>query len=147
MKRRQVLIALASVAVIFELAARSSDEAGVAAVIFKRLGYLQLDPRGVRQFARDYTARHLMSPGKLRAVSAAAAVYREMPQSWENFLTSDIAHGEERIVTTFLLSSSLFRSGGAPGAAPGGTVRYLGFFDPLRGGNPFARLRVQTGVA
>lgn len=145
MKRRHVLMGLAGLAVAAELTVHSSDEAGVAAVIFKRLSYLDLDPRGVRQFARDYAARRLMSPVKLRAVSAAGALYSRLPQAWEDFLSRDIAHGEERIVTTFLLSSDLFRGSKSAAEREKRVVRYLGFFDPLRGGNPFARLRAQTG--
>ena len=144
MKRREVLMALGGFVVIGGLAVRSSAEAGVTAVIFKRLGYLNLDHRGVRQFARDCAARGLISTGKLRAVSAAGMLYRELPQPWEDFLSGDIAHGEERIVTTFLLSSDLFQNIGGSAETNRSPVRYVGFFDPLRRGNPFARLRVQT---
>jgi len=145
MKRRQVLMGFAGLAVVAGLAAHSSEEAGVAAVILKRLSYLRLDLRGVRQFARDYAARGLISAGKLRAVSAVGVLYRDLPQRWADFLTRDIGHGEERIVTTFLLSSDFFDSNGKPAEAEVRPVHYVGFFDPLRGGNPFARLRVQTG--
>jgi len=143
MKRREALAALAGFAVVGGLAAHSSAEGGVAAVLFKRLGYLNLDRGDVMRFARDYGARGLMSAGKLRAVSAASALYGAVPQSWEDFVSRDIAHGEERIVTTFLLSSDFFRGAGKAAEPRTSPVRYVGFFDPLRGGNPFARLRVQ----
>lgn len=145
MNRRQALIGLAGLTVTLELAAHSSQEAGVCAIIFKRLGYLNLSSPDVRRFARDYVGRGLMSAGKLRAVSAVAALYRVLPQSWENLVSADVGHGEERIVTTFLLSSNLFRNAGKPPEAGALPVRYLGLFDPLRGGNPFARLREQAG--
>jgi hypothetical protein len=141
MKRRQVLVGIAGVAVVGALATRASEESGIAAMIMKRLSYLKLDPSGVRQFARDFASRHVMSEGKLRVVSAAGPLYGWLPQRWAERLTPDVTYGEERVITLFLLSSDFFGTG----ADASRTVRYLGFFDPLRGGNPFALLRVQTG--
>jgi hypothetical protein len=123
----------------------------VAVIVFKRLDYLKLDEQGVRQFARDYAARHLISEGKLRMVAAAGLLYTHLPISGASFLTSGIHHGEDRIVTKYLLSTDFFQSG----ADESQTVQYLGFYDPLHGcGNPFARpviradgLSASSGVA
>jgi hypothetical protein len=52
-----------------------------------------------------------------------------------NLLTDDIRRGEDRVVTTFLLSTDFFELGSDEARA----VHYVDFFDPLRCGNPFAR--------
>jgi hypothetical protein len=140
MKRRQALLVLAGTALIAGLAARIPEESGVAAILFKRLKYLELDPDGVREFARDYISRRLMSAGKLRVVAAAGPLYARLSPAWGDLLSPDIEHGEDRIVTTFLLSSDFF----AEGADAGRKVTYVGFFDPLRGGNPFASARCRA---
>ena len=115
MKRRQFLWAFAGLVVGAGFTAgssvtNSSEAQGVVAIIFKRLGYLKLDRQGVLQFARDYTKQHLMSAGKLRALSAVRKLYLWVPQAWFNSLMPDIPLREERIVTTFLLSSDFFPS-------------------------------------
>ena len=116
-----------------------SDVEGVVEILHKRLSYLKLDIRGVRQFAHDCAARGLISAHKLRALSVAGALYERVPQTWFDFLAPDVPQGEERVVTMFLLSSDFF-----PGADEGRTVQYLGFFDAQLRVNPFARLRVPT---
>ena len=64
-------------------------------------------------------------------------IYRRLDLGDRNSLTAAIRHGEERIVTNYLLSSDFFVNG----ADESRTVRYLGFYDPLRAcSNPFARL-------
>jgi hypothetical protein len=144
-KRRSLLFALAGAGAVSLAGWRllcGSDEEAVAAIVFKRLGYLKLDEAGVRQFARDYAARHLISEAKLRMVAAAGALYKQVPISGASFLTSGIRHGEDRIVTKYLLSTDFFQSG----ADESQTVQYLGFFDPRNGcGNPFARPVMQAG--
>jgi hypothetical protein len=145
MRRRQALLALAGLTVcggltVVGVAPGASEAAGVVAIIFKRLGYLELDRQGVLQFARDYTTRHLMSARKLSALSAAKPLYDRVPQSWFDRLTPDIPYGEEKVVTAFLLSSDFF-----PAADERRAVRYRGFFDAQRQGSPFARLRTQKG--
>jgi hypothetical protein len=140
MRRRNALLGVASLVVVGGFRLNGSEEEGVEAVLFKRLRYLRVDEQGVRQFARDYAARHLISTVKLRAVAVAGSIYRRVPQACTNLLTMDIQFGEERIVTTFLLSSDFFPVGSSDYAAGGNRViRYLRFFDPLRCGNPFAR--------
>jgi hypothetical protein len=141
MRRRQALLVLGGVATLVGLGARLPEESGVTAILRKRLNYLELDPAGVREFARDYVARQLMSPGKLRVLAAVGPLYTRLSRGWSELLTADIEHGEERIVTTYLLSSDFFA--GVDHADR--TVRYLGFFDPLGGGgNPFANPRCQV---
>jgi hypothetical protein len=142
MRRRQVLLAFAGLAVCGGLTAGvtagSSEADGVVAIIFKRLGYLKLDRQGVLQFAQDYPRRHLTSGRKLRALSAARRLYSRVPSTWFSVLMPDVSRGEERIVATFLLSTDFF-----PGADERRVVRYLGFFDAQVRVNPFARLRAQ----
>jgi hypothetical protein len=143
MRRREILLALTGfglAAAVSSRLLRASDEEGVAAIVFKRLKYLKLDPEGVREFARDYSATGVISSAKLRVVAAAGPLYRNLPLSGANPLANGIRHGEERIVTTFLLSSDFFLSG----ADEGNTVHYLRFFDALQGcRNPFARMVAQ----
>jgi hypothetical protein len=142
--RRQALLGLAGLAVGGAIATGSaivggSDVEGVVEILHKRLSYLKLDIRGVRQFAHDCEARGLISARKLRVLSAAGALYERVPQAWFDFLAPDVPRGEERVVTMFLLSSDFF-----PSADEGRTVRYIGFFDAQLRVNPFARLRVPT---
>jgi hypothetical protein len=138
-KRRSVLAVVAGLGLSGALGWRffgGSEEDGVAVIVHKRLDYLKLDPAGVRQFSRDYAERRLISGAKLRAIAGAAAAYQRL-----DFLAGIVRHGEDRIVTKYLLSSDFFRSG----ADESRTVHYLGFFDPLRScGNPWARA-VDTG--
>ena len=54
-----------------------------------------------------------------------------------------IRHGEERVVSAFLLSSDFFVNG----ADTSRIVRYLGFYDPLKAcSNPFARFPTRDGA-
>ena len=58
MIRRQALLGLAGLAVVGAIATGSaivggSDAEGVVEILHKRLSYLKLDIRGVRQFARE----------------------------------------------------------------------------------------------
>ena len=114
----------------------ASDEDAIVAVLRRCLGYLRLDDDGVRRFAHDYAAAHLISTAKLRALDAVGPLYSHLPFNSRTLLPRDMRRGEERVVTKFLLSSDFF----AHGADMTRTVRYVGLFDPLRGcGNPFAR--------
>ena len=142
MKRRQFLGAAAGVAAAGGLAAArfaaGSEPEAVEAVLRKRLGYLKLERRGVRQFSRDFTARSLMSARKLRALSASGWLYERTPERWLGLLMPNVPFGEDRIVTAYLLSSDFF-----PVCDESRPVRYLGYFDALQRPNPFARLRGQ----
>jgi hypothetical protein len=115
---------------------RSSQEEAILLVLRKRLDYLRLDPQGMRAFAADLVAQHLLSPMRLKLVGAAAPLYRRIGLNGHDFLQETIRHGEERVVSNFLLSSDFFTNG----ADTTRTVRYLGFYDPMKGcSNPFAR--------
>jgi hypothetical protein len=144
MRRRDILLAFAGLSLtglVSSRLLRASNEEGVVAVVFKRLKYLKLDPEGVRNFARDYIAGGVIAGVKLRVVSAAGQLYMNLPLSGVNVLTNGIRHGEERIVTKYLLSSDFFSSG----ADESNTVHYVRLFDALQGCcNPFARPVEQT---
>jgi hypothetical protein len=115
---------------------RSHDEEAVLMVLRKRLGYLRLDEAGMRAFATDLAARKLVSSAKLRLMVTLGPLYRRMDLGERNSVTTAIRHGEERIVTNYLLSSDFFING----ADESRTVSYLGFYDPLHAcSNPFAR--------
>lgn len=102
----------------------STPESAVGMVLRKRLSYLKLDDVGVTAFAADYTAAGKMARGKLRLVAAMAPFYYWLPASDD---TPDaVRHGEERIVTAYLLSSDFFING-ADDSRP---VGYVGLFDP-----------------
>jgi hypothetical protein len=118
---------------------RSSDYEAIVEIIEKRLAYLNKDPEGVRAFARDLSNLHQISSAKMRIVSVLGPVYSSLPLDAENRLTNGIHHGEERVTSSYLLSSDFFLNG----ADETRLVRYLGMYDPLRAcGNPFARLGV-----
>lgn len=118
---------------------QSSDVDGIAAVLCKRLDYLMLDEDGVRTFADDLAARDIVSTSKLRWIEFAGPVYTRLVPAQGNALTRELNHGEERIVSLYLLSSDFFVNG----ADETKLVRYLGFYDPLGQinacGNPFSR--------
>jgi hypothetical protein len=115
---------------------RSHDEEAILMVLRKRLGYLHLDEAGMRAFASDLASRKLVSSGKLRLMVTLGPLYRRLALNERNSITAAIRHGEERIVTNYLLSSDFFING----VDETRTVRYLGFYDPLHAcSNPFAR--------
>jgi len=118
----------------------SSDENAIVAVLQKRLDYLLLDDNGLHAFARDLVAQKVMSSNKLRMLDVAGPVYTQLTvTSYGDALTRAVRHGEERIVTLYLLSSDFFLTG----ADETRMVRYLGYYDPIRNprpsSNPFAR--------
>jgi hypothetical protein len=115
----------------------SSDYDAIVAIIEKRLHYLRKDPDGVRAFARDLAGLHQISSAKIRVVSIARPLYENFALDGDNRFMNGIHHGEERVISGYLLSSDFF----ANGADESRLVRYLGMYDPLRAcGNPFARL-------
>jgi hypothetical protein len=114
---------------------RSSDTEAIVMIIKKRLNYLILDDDNLRQFAKELSASNQVSAKKLRIVPMLGALYEYLPGSG-NFIFDALRHGEERVVSSFLLSSDFFVNG-ADESRP---VKYLGMYDPLRAcGNPFAR--------
>ena len=122
---------------LWRYADASVDDA-IVAVLDKRLNYLRLDPAGVRAFANDLAARDIVSQPRLRLVEMVEPVYSHVALTGDSFVARAVRHGEDRIVTLFLLSSDFFDEN----ADEARMVRYLGFYDPLRRPcrNPFARL-------
>ena len=119
---------------------RSSDENAIIAVLQKRLDYLLLDENGLHAFARDLIAQRIIARNKLRMLDVAGPIYTQLSvTSYGNALTHAVRHGEERIVSLYLLSSDFFLTG----ADETRMVRYLGYYDPIRNprpsSNPFAR--------
>ena len=115
----------------------SHPEDAVTAVLRKRLRHLQLDESGLRDFARDFAASGKMARDKLRLIAALAPLYQWLPS--DDSTPAAVRHGEERLVTAFLLSSDFFLNA-ADERKP---VRYLRLFDPWSNPgacqNPFAR--------
>jgi hypothetical protein len=139
MKRRTFLASAAAllVGVIGWRAAASSPESAVIKVVHKKLDYLKLDAAGVRRFAADLVARKAISSARLRVIDAAGELYTGLSMSHDGALVNAIRHGEDRIVTQYLISSDFFKNG----ADKSRTVQYLGYYDPLVAcNNPFARL-------
>ena len=121
---------------------RSNEEDAILLVLRKRLDYLQLDPQGARAFATDLAASHLLSRMRLKLIGTFAPLYTRFGLNGHDALQAGIRHGEERVVSNFLLSSDFFING----ADTARTVRYLGFYDPLRAcSNPFARFAARDG--
>jgi hypothetical protein len=122
--------------------ARSTQEETIAAIVYKRLAYLKLDAAGVQQFARDFAARRLLSGARLRLVGMLWPLYRRLPLDQSGarlgaILYDRVDHAEERIVSTYLISSDFFLHG----ADQSRVVCYRGCYDALTHacGNPFCR--------
>jgi len=116
--------------------ASSNEPAAIAKVLHKRLGYLKLDPAGVQQFCRDLTAKGVISGGRLRFIDAVGPLYTLPALNADNRVVNSIRHGEDRVITLYLLSTDFFKNG----ADVTRTVSYLHYYDPLIAcGNPFAR--------
>jgi|SRR5208282_4466916 len=114
----------------------SSEEAAIVKVLHKKLGYLKLDADGVQRFARELAASKTISSARLRIIDTAGPLYTGTALTASNMLYDGIHHGEDRVVTIFLLSSDLFKNG----ADQTRSVHYLGLYDPMIAcGNPFAR--------
>lgn len=141
--RRGVL--LGGAAIVGLVALRLSltrPEDAVVTVLRKRLSYLKLDDAGVLAFAKDFTAAGVMARNKLRVIAAMAPLYRWLPA--DDSTPAAVRHGEERIVTAFLLSSDFFRNG-ADEQKP---VTYRHLYDPWAElaacQNPFARRELEA---
>jgi hypothetical protein len=139
MKRRTFL--LSGAALTSALAAWQYFGTNVVDVIQmmvrKRLDYLVLDPAGLERFARDMAALHVNSKARLQTLSLIEPAYVHFPlSSGHNRFAYLLRHGEDRIVSTYLISSDFFLNG----MNESRVVNYLGLPDPLRAcGNPFAR--------
>jgi hypothetical protein len=147
MKRRTFLAgavaAAAAASGLLGLAySRSSQEKTIASIVYRRLPYLKLDHAGVQQFARDFAARRLLSGTRLRLVGLVWPLYRRLRLDHSgsrlgSSLRDRLEHAEERIVSTYLISSDFFTHG----ADQSRVVCYRGCYDALSHacGNPFCR--------
>jgi hypothetical protein len=115
---------------------RSTPEQSIVAILYKRLGYLKLDPGGIERFAQDFAGRHVLSSARLRAVGMLWPLYRRLSLNSSGWC-AHANHAEERIVSTYLISSDFFIGGSDQTK----TVCYLGCYDALTHacGNPFCR--------
>src|ERR1700761_5488433 len=104
-KRRYFLLggAAAVLAAIGIRLGLSSEQDSITAILYKRLNYLKLDSDGVHAFAQDLAARHNISSARLKSVSAMGPLYGHLDSARRNFFMDGIRHGEERVVTNFLL--------------------------------------------
>lgn len=140
--RRQFLVA--TVAGLGALATGryvfGSEEDAIIAVLRKRLDYLILDENGLHAYAADLVDKKIISSRRLRIVDAAGPIYAnlEMPP-FSKALTYELRHGEERVISVYLLSSDFFLNGSDETRV----VQYLGYYDPVsqsrRCANPFSR--------
>lgn len=138
MKRRTFLISTAAIAggALAWRVSRSRDAAAIAKVVQKQLHYLKLDAAGVERFARDMSERKAISSFRLRIIDSAGVLYTAFTPARGGRIDQAMRHGEDRIVTQYLMSSDFF----AHGADESRIVRYLGYYDPLVAcNNPFAR--------
>jgi hypothetical protein len=114
-----------------------SDDEAIAMMLYTRLNYLKLDAAGVQRFARDFSARNSLSSTRLHLINAFGPAYRHLTNSPVSaHVFSAIHHGEERIITNYLIGSDFFING----ADESRVVHFLGLLDPLQAcANPFAR--------
>jgi hypothetical protein len=115
-------------------------QAEIAAVLRRRLGFLRLDPTGLRTFAIDQTDAvfHKKIPTRNRLryhlLAAASPSYKRFYLSKDT--RSRLARFEDTLVSTYLLSSDFFLNGSDESR----TVHYVAYYDSLRPcQNPFAR--------
>jgi len=138
MNRRKLLISSVS-GVLLLVVARfgfASPQNAVMRVIRKRLDYLKLDEASLQRFAADVCARKVVSRFRLDMIDFAGPLYSDVELSADSRTGSLLRHGEDRVVTQFLISSDFFING----ADTDRVVKYLGWYDPLVAcGNPFAR--------
>jgi hypothetical protein len=138
--RRRAFL-LAGAATVSGLAAwqihNMSFEDGVKMIVRKRLDYLRHDAASLRLFARDIKDAHVISRERMYLLLSIKPAYAHLSlSSGQNRLAFLLRHGEDKIVSTYLISSDFFLNG----ADEARVVRYLGRLDPLRAcGNPFAR--------
>ena len=138
MKRRQFIdLGIGAVGALAIWRLSKSDHEAIAMMLYTKLSYLKLDADGVQKFSRDFAARHDLSSTRLHVINALGPVYRHLTNSAVAAdAVSAVHHGEERIITNYLIGSDFFING----ADESRVVRYLGLLDPLQAcGNPFAR--------
>ncbi len=117
-----------------------SEENAIVAVLRKRLNYLMLDEKGLHAYAKDLVAQKIVSSRRLRLLDVAGPIYTHLGvPTYRNALARELRHGEERVVSLYLLSSDFFLNG----ADETKLVHYRGYYDPVRlprpCSNPFSR--------
>lgn len=117
------------------VAAQASDT--LAMIIRRRLDYLDLEPEGVRRFSQDMAALHGLSSVRTHLIGGLRVVYTRCHLSaGDNALARLLRHGEDRVVSSYLISTDFFLNG----ADQTRIVRYLGMLSGKRAcANPFAR--------
>ena len=138
MNRRQLVIGsiAGAVAVLGARFGLASPEDAIIRVLHKRLDYLKLDADGVRRFAADAQQKNTISHFRLVVIDFVGPLYTDTNVSPDGRFGSALRHGEDHVVTQFLISSDFFING----ADTSRIVKYRGWFDPLVAcGNPFAR--------
>jgi hypothetical protein len=97
-------------------------------VLRKRLWFLQLDEEGVQQFATDLATLGVVSEPKLKMIQATAPLYRRIDFTGRHSVAMTLRHGEERIVSTYLMASDFFLNG----ADESKVVRYVRLYQPAK---------------
>ncbi len=115
----------------------TSEEEMIGMIVQTKLHYLTLDADGVSRFARDLVTLKVISGSRLSALSTIGPLYKHTRLSaGQNKLSHLLRHGEDRIVSTYLISSDFFING----ADEARVIRYLGSIGQNRPcANPFAR--------
>jgi hypothetical protein len=139
MRRRTFLVAGAAAVSTFaawELFGANAVDV-IKMMVAKRLDYLTLDPKGVQRFAQDMAALHVISRPRIQTLSLIKPAYSQFAlSSGHGRFAYMLRHGEDRIVSTYLISSDFFING----ADESRVVKYMGMPSPLHAcGNPFAR--------
>lgn len=137
--RRRTFLLSSSAAICGVIAwdfATSSDQNAIIKVLRKKLHYLRLDDAGVRRYAADIALLGIVSSLRLHVIDAADGLYERHTLNPDSALGRALRHGEDRVVTQYLISSDFFING----ADKNRTVKYLGYYDPMVAcNNPFAR--------
>ena len=110
----------------------------VAAMLKRKLHYLELDEQGVKRFVRDMLPH--ISPyirRNLAWLQLGLPVYAGLDYTSRWASTKWYRETEQKIVTQFLMSSDFFQNN----ADETRTIHYLGFYDPYTRpcANPFPR--------
>lgn len=108
--------------------ALADARAAIILVIRKQLSYLTIDEAGLQQFATDLAATGTYSHQKLKAVQAFAPLYGRVHFTGADSFSSAMRHGEERIVSAFLLATDFFHNG----ADETKVVRYVRLYEPYK---------------
>ena len=140
MRRKFLLAGFAAGAAIFAAYKwRWGDQSDVVVAILKRrVGYLNVEPRTFHEFAKHYLELYGESEHHgLRRLSMLGPALRFMsPYRWLR-PGHAVRRLEDSVVSLYLLSTDFFQNGADEQRA----VTYLSFYDPYSTecGNPFAR--------